>query len=60
MAHDVFISHSSQDKAAADDPALAGIEVRALPLYMRDLPATTAIARAAVDLAVELAQEPRR
>jgi LPPG:FO 2-phospho-L-lactate transferase len=44
-----------QDKAAADDPALAGIEVRALPLYMRDLPATTAIARAALDLAAELA-----
>jgi LPPG:FO 2-phospho-L-lactate transferase len=43
-----------QDKAAADDPALAGIEVRALPLYMRDLPATAAIARAAVDLALEL------
>jgi LPPG:FO 2-phospho-L-lactate transferase len=42
-----------QDKAAADDPALAGIEVRALPLYMRDLPATTAIARAALDLALE-------
>ena len=44
-----------QDKAAADDPALAGVEVRALPLYMRDLPATTAIARAALDLAAELA-----
>ena len=44
-----------QDKAAADDPALAGIEVRALPLYMRDLPATAAIARAALDLAQELA-----
>jgi LPPG:FO 2-phospho-L-lactate transferase len=43
-----------QDKASADDPALAGIEVRALPLYMRDLPATTAIARAALDLALEL------
>jgi LPPG:FO 2-phospho-L-lactate transferase len=43
-----------QDKAAADDPALAGIEVRALPLFMRDLPATTAIARAALDLALEL------
>ena len=43
-----------QDKAAADDPALAGIEVRALPLCMRDLPATTAIARAALDLALEL------
>jgi len=45
-----------QDKAATDDPALADIEVRAMPLYMRDLPATTAIARAAVDLALELAQ----
>ncbi|HEX8007812.1 MAG TPA: 2-phospho-L-lactate transferase, partial [Trebonia sp.] len=44
-----------QDKAAADDPALAGIAVRALPLYMRDLPATTAIAQAAIDLAQELA-----
>jgi LPPG:FO 2-phospho-L-lactate transferase len=43
-----------QDKAAADDPALAGIGVRALPLYMRDLPATTAIARAALQLALEL------
>ena len=47
-----------QDKATADilgdDPALASIEVRALPLYMRDLPATTAIARAALDLALEL------
>jgi LPPG:FO 2-phospho-L-lactate transferase len=43
-----------QDKAAADDPALAGIEVRAMPLLMRDLPATTAIARAALDLATEL------
>ena len=43
-----------QDKAAADDPALAGIEVRALPLYMRDPAATAAIARAAIDLAQEL------
>ena len=33
------------DEAAADDPALAGIAVRALPLLMSDLPATTAIAR---------------
>ena len=48
-----------QDKAAADDPALAGLEVRALPLYMRDLPATTAIARAALDLAAELAPGQR-
>ncbi len=47
-----------QDKATVhilgDDPALAGIEVRVLPLYMRDLPATAAIARAALDLAQEL------
>jgi LPPG:FO 2-phospho-L-lactate transferase len=47
-----------QDKATVDilgeNPALAGIAVRALPLYMRDLPATTAIARAALDLALEL------
>ena len=43
-----------QDKAAADDPALAGIAVRALPLLMSDLTATTAIARAALDLAQEL------
>jgi LPPG:FO 2-phospho-L-lactate transferase len=48
-----------QDKAtvdqAADDPALAGIAIRALPLYMRDLAATTTIAQAAIDLAEELA-----
>ena len=43
-----------QDKAAADDPALAGISVRALPLYMRDLPSTATIAQAAIDLALEL------
>lgn len=49
-----------QDKAtvdqSVDDPALAGIVIRALPLYMRDLPATTAIAQAAIDLAGELAR----
>ena len=43
-----------QDKAAADDPAVTGIEVRALPLYMRDLGATAVIAQAAIDLAQEL------
>jgi LPPG:FO 2-phospho-L-lactate transferase len=41
-----------QDKAG-DYPD--GIEVRAMPLLMRDLPATTAIARAAIELARELA-----
>lgn len=50
-----------QDKAAAekalgDDPAQAGIAVRALPLYMRDVPSSAAIARAAIDLAMELAR----
>ena len=45
-----------QDKAAADDPALSGIAVRALPLYMRDLQSAAAIAQAAIDLAVELAR----
>ena len=45
-----------QDKAAADDPALAGIAVRALPLYMRDVPSSAAIAQAAIDLAKELAR----
>jgi LPPG:FO 2-phospho-L-lactate transferase len=44
-----------QDKAAADDPTLDGIAVRALPLYMRDLPSTAAIAGAAINLAQELA-----
>lgn len=43
-----------QDKTAVDDPALAGITVRALPLYMRDPAATAAIAQAAIDLAREL------
>jgi LPPG:FO 2-phospho-L-lactate transferase len=42
------------DKGAMGDQRLAGIEVRALPLYMRDMPSTTAIARAAVELAREL------
>src|SRR6516165_4565540 len=43
-----------QDKAAVDDPRLAGIAVRALPLYMTDLAASAEIARAALSLAVEL------
>jgi len=43
-----------QDKAAADDPALRGIAVRALPLYMTDLAASAEIARAALSLALEL------
>jgi LPPG:FO 2-phospho-L-lactate transferase len=43
-----------QDKAAVDDPALAGIAVRALPLFMTDLAASAEIARAALSLAAEL------
>ena len=43
-----------QDKAAADAPDLAGIAVRALPLYMSTPAATAAIARAALDLAGEV------
>jgi LPPG:FO 2-phospho-L-lactate transferase len=45
-----------QDKAAVDDPRLAGIAVRALPLYMTDLAASAEIARAALALAAELAR----
>jgi LPPG:FO 2-phospho-L-lactate transferase len=43
-----------QDKEAVDDPLLAGIEVRALPLYMRDPASTAEIARTATELAAEL------
>ena len=43
-----------QDKEAVDDPRLAGIEVRALPLYMRDPVSTAEIARTATELAAEL------
>jgi len=43
-----------QDKAAVDAPELAGIAVRAVPLYMTDTAATAAIARAALALAREL------
>jgi LPPG:FO 2-phospho-L-lactate transferase len=43
-----------QDKAAVDAPELAGIAVRARPLYMSSPAATAAIARAALDLAQEL------
>jgi LPPG:FO 2-phospho-L-lactate transferase len=43
-----------RDKATVDAPELAGIAVRAVPLYMSDPVATAAIARAALDLAREL------
>jgi LPPG:FO 2-phospho-L-lactate transferase len=42
-----------QDKDAADSPALAGISVRAVPLYMTDLAASAQIARAALEMAAE-------
>jgi LPPG:FO 2-phospho-L-lactate transferase len=40
-----------QDKDAVDAPELAGIAVRARPLYMTDVAATAEIAAAALDLA---------
>jgi LPPG:FO 2-phospho-L-lactate transferase len=45
----------NQDKDAAEELAPLGIAVRAMPLLMRDLPATAAMASAALDLARELA-----
>ncbi len=44
-----------QDKEAADAPELAGIEVRARPLYMTDVAATAEIAAAAIELAMRQA-----
>jgi LPPG:FO 2-phospho-L-lactate transferase len=44
-----------QDKDAAEELRPVGIEVRAMPLLMRDLPSTSAIALAALDLARERA-----
>jgi LPPG:FO 2-phospho-L-lactate transferase len=43
-----------QDKEAADSPELAGIAVRAIPLYMTDLQASARIARSALALAGEI------
>jgi LPPG:FO 2-phospho-L-lactate transferase len=43
-----------QDKDAVDAPELAGITVRSRPLYMTSVAASAEIARAAVDLALEL------
>jgi LPPG:FO 2-phospho-L-lactate transferase len=44
----------SSDADAVQDAELAGIAVRALPLFMTDATATAAIARSAIDLAREL------
>jgi LPPG:FO 2-phospho-L-lactate transferase len=43
-----------QDKDAVDAPELAGIAVRARPLYMTSVAASAEIAMAAVDLALEV------
>jgi LPPG:FO 2-phospho-L-lactate transferase len=43
-----------QDKEAVDAPELAGITVRARPLYMTSVAASAEIAMAAVDLALEV------
>ncbi len=42
------------DKGAVDAPELAGIAVRARPLYMTDVAASADIARAAIELAMEV------
>jgi LPPG:FO 2-phospho-L-lactate transferase len=44
------------DKDAVDAPELASIAVRARPLYMTSVAATAEIARAAVELALEVGQ----
>jgi LPPG:FO 2-phospho-L-lactate transferase len=44
----------TRDKDAADAPELASIAVRARPLYMTSVAATAEIARAAVELALEV------
>ncbi len=46
----------TQDADAADAAELEGITVRAVPLYMRDLPATAAMATAAIELAKGLSR----
>ena len=51
---DTFGNTMEVTVAAVDDPGLAGITVRALPLYMTDLAASAEIARAALALATEL------
>jgi 2-phospho-L-lactate transferase len=45
-----------QDKDAADAPELAGIAVRARPLYMTDVAATAEIAAAAIELARQVSR----
>jgi LPPG:FO 2-phospho-L-lactate transferase len=45
-----------RDKDAVDAPELADIAVRARPLYMTDVAASAEIARAAVDLAIQVRQ----
>ncbi len=44
------------DADAVGAPELAGIDVRAVPLYMTDAAATATIAAAAIDLAMELSR----
>ncbi len=45
-----------RDKDAVDAPELADIAVRARPLYMTDVAASAEIARAALDLAIQVRQ----
>jgi LPPG:FO 2-phospho-L-lactate transferase len=44
------------DSDAVTAPELTGIAVRAVPLYMRDISATAAMATAAIELAMELSR----
>ncbi len=46
----------TSDAKAAESEELAGIQVRAVPLYMTDIVATAAMATAAIELATELTQ----
>ncbi|PRY01490.1 2-phospho-L-lactate transferase [Allonocardiopsis opalescens] len=48
-----LVDEADAGVAAEPGPGLDGIAVRAVPLYMSDLEATAAIARAALDLAAE-------
>jgi hypothetical protein len=45
-----------RDKAAVDAPELAGIAVRAMPLYMTNPGTAAEIAHAALELAKELSR----
>jgi LPPG:FO 2-phospho-L-lactate transferase len=51
-----LVDDADADAGALGAPELAGITTRAVPLYMRDLAATSAMATAAIELATELSR----